>query len=207
MQLFLIFGVSFLISFIGSVQFGPVNLAVIRGYLVQGRSASVLIAIGGVLPEFIYSWLAISSINKNLIGYFKFLNWFVAILFFIIGIYYFFKKQQPLNLLGNDAVKKLNLMNGFFLALLNVQLFPFWASMVIFLQEGKFLNQVNFTVKLAFSLGATIGAFTLLLLIIEVANHRRDFLVNKLERMNLNKIYGTLFFILAVVQFLNVMID
>ena len=50
------------ISFVGSIQIGLVNLAVMQTTLYRSCSAGMLVAIGGCLPEFIYSFIALKCV-------------------------------------------------------------------------------------------------------------------------------------------------
>lgn len=51
----LLFCISAFASFLGSLQLGPVNLAVIQKTLNKGIKLAFFLAAGGCLPEFIYS--------------------------------------------------------------------------------------------------------------------------------------------------------
>ena len=58
-ELFYLFVLSSLISFVGSLQPGPVNLSVIHASYSQNFKTALLVAIGGALPELIYSAAAL----------------------------------------------------------------------------------------------------------------------------------------------------
>ena len=65
---FLLFSFVTLISFAGSIQLGAVNLAVVQTTLNRNFSAGILVAVGGSIPEFIYSFLALKGlffVQKN----------------------------------------------------------------------------------------------------------------------------------------------
>ena len=56
---FIIFSLVALISFAASIHIGAVNLAVVQATLNRNLSAGILVAVGGSIPEFIYSFLAL----------------------------------------------------------------------------------------------------------------------------------------------------
>ena len=84
-----------IVSFLGSLQLGPVNLSVIRTTLTSSIRQAKWVAFGGVVPEIIYSFLAlqissISGFSDSLLNY----KWLVGAFFMLIGVYYFFKSSR-----------------------------------------------------------------------------------------------------------------
>jgi threonine/homoserine/homoserine lactone efflux protein len=209
MHIFLLFIISSFVSFLGSLQLGPVNLAVIKKTLGKGIKPALYIAIGGTMPELIYSWLAINAagisfLNSHLVV----LQWLLIPFFLIIGLFNILRKNQPSNNTYNTTKDNgKNLIVGFFLALFNVQLFPFWLSVIIFLKSFGFMQTHNFLETIAFTAGATIGALALLVLLIYLTNRNRNVFENKLRNYNLNTIFGCLFVILGIVQLINLLLN
>lgn len=203
---FLVFIITALISFFGSIQLGPVNIAVIESVLNKGFKPAVYVAIGGVIPELIYSWMAISTsgisfLKENII----FLQWLVVPFFIGVGIFNIFKKTK-LSILKKTTKKNSNgIVFGFLLAFFNFQLFPFWLSIVVFFNSKNLLNQISPMSLFAFITGAAIGALGLLLLIAYLTNQKKDFFANTFQKYNLNAIFGCLFLIVAAVQIINLL--
>jgi threonine/homoserine/homoserine lactone efflux protein len=202
-----LFIASFIISFLGSVQLGPVSLAIIKSTLETGVKSAIYIAIGGIIPELIYSWLAINSSEiKFLNQHLLFLRWLIIPVFISIGFYNILRKKKATpNNQKKEQEKKI--MVGFLLALFNIQLFPFWLSVNIFLKSFKFIHISTNLESIAFIAGAAVGAFGLFVLIIYLTNRHKIFFISKLSNYNLNNIFGWLFVILGLIQLLNLLFN
>ena len=207
MNTFSIFLVTGFISFLGSMQLGAVNLAVIKTTLDKGLKSAIFIAIGGVIPEFIYSWIALNAAEMSFLKQkIDLLQWLVVPIFVGIGIFNILRKNQTNISPKPNKRNTSEIMYGFLLALFNFQLLPFWLSIIIFFNTTNLMNQVSTASKLAFTMGAGIGAFSLLTLIAYLTNRNKDFFVSILKKYNLNVIFGCLFITLAVVQMINLLI-
>ena len=100
-ELLICFSVAAAISFVGSVQFGPVNLRVIQTACDYNMRSALVVAAGGILPEIIYSsiaiwcsWLLMS--NSTLLDTIR----LGAVAFFLIsGIFMIVKSPREINML------------------------------------------------------------------------------------------------------------
>lgn len=205
MNTFSIFLITGFISFLGSIQLGAVNLAVIKTTLDKGLKSAIFIAIGGVIPEFIYSWIALNAAEMSFLKQKIDLQWLVVPIFVGIGIFNILRKNRTNISPKPNKMNTSEIMYGFLLALFNFQLLPFWLSIIIFFNTTNLMNQVSTASKLAFTIGAGIGAFSLLTLIAYLTNLNKDFFVSIIKKYNLNAIFGCLFIILAVVQIINLL--
>lgn len=204
MSLLFLFLLTAIISFLGSLQLGIVNLTVIRTAITHHFKAAVFVAVGGCLPEFFYGWLAISGIEIPFIQtHIKTLSILLIFLFLAIGIYYILKKNNSENI----EIKKADyfsdqfFLKGLALSFINFQLLPFWLVMSIQLQQFKIIQSFSFAEKIAFSSGATVGAFLLLYLAAYLSYRNKNFFTDRLfKKYNLNKFFGFLFIGLAVLQ-------
>jgi len=119
------------ISFLGSLQLGPVNLFVINCALFESKRTAFFVAIGGCIPEFIYCALAVFA-NGYLLEYGGLITAikivFIALLI-AIGITLYFKKQSTVIQKYESSAAKPSIkyiFKGFSLAILNPQLLLFW---------------------------------------------------------------------------------
>jgi threonine/homoserine/homoserine lactone efflux protein len=195
---FVIFCLVALISFAGSIQLGGVNLAVIETTLNRNFSAGILVAIGGCIPEFIYSFLALNGLhfienNKQLLD---FLNLLIIPVFLLMGILNLTKKQKTV--VVNSNHKNLDFMKGFSLGMLNPQLLPFWFFILVFL--GKYFTISRLSSKLAFVLGTGTGAFILLFSFAYLAQRYHSRITKMFQNYPINRVMGYLFISLAVIQ-------
>jgi len=192
-----------IVSFLGSLQLGPVNLSVIRTTLTSSIRQAKWVAFGGVVPEIIYSFLAlqissISGFSDSLLNY----KWLVGAFFMLIGVYYFFKSSRTQTDVDLSPTKSNEFLSGFFLALLNFQLLPFWLGVSISVNNASFLSITSLFDKFSFIFGSAIGAFLLLLLLINLTSVHKNRILLLLENFNLNRIFGVLFVILGFIQFI-----
>jgi threonine/homoserine/homoserine lactone efflux protein len=192
-----------IVSFLGSLQLGPVNLSVIRTTLTSSIRQAKWVAFGGVVPEIIYSFLAlqissISGFSDSLLNY----KWLVGAFFIVIGVYYFFKPKVKQNNVDLKPTKVSGFFSGFYLALLNLQLLPFWIGVSVSINNSSFFSITSVFDKFSFIFGSAIGAFLLLLLLINLTSVHKNRILLLLENFNLNRIFGVLFVILGFIQFI-----
>lgn len=201
-----IFLITALISFIGSVQLGPVNLAVMKTVL-EGRSRSALIiAVGVCIPEFIYAGIALfaSSWLMQREQLLLILEWSIVPLLVSIGIYTLFKKNIPQE--TTAAEKAEDFIKGFFLSLFNPQMLPFWLTILVMLNGYTFFAITDIGDKIAFIAGTGFGEFVLIVAVVWITSKFRDFLLKRMQSWNLNKVFGWLFILLALVQSLKLLV-
>ena len=144
MNTFSIFLITGFISFLGSIQLGAVNLAVIKTTLDKGLKSAIFIAIGGVLPEFIYSWIALNAAEMSFLKQkIDLLQWLVVPIFIGIGIFNILRKIQT-NVSPKPNKRNANeIMYGFLLALFNFQLLPFWLSIILFFNSIHLIAKIQ----------------------------------------------------------------
>lgn len=198
---FVLFLVVALISFVGSIQIGAVSMAVIQTTLNKGRLAGILVALGGSIPEFIFSFIALKSLlflqyNQSIIDW---LNLLIIPVFSLLGLYNFFQKETD----EHDEItiktsKNFDFMKGFSLGMLNPQLLPFWFFILVYLSKYFSINSLS--AKYAFVLGTGVGAFAILWVFTELT-HRNHLRIKKiLKKYSINHLMAYIFISLAVVQ-------
>jgi len=155
-----LFVISTGISFLGSLQLGPVNSQVLRAALKKDKTSALLIGFGGCLPEILYAGLAgllVQSLNS-----YADLEFYFRIVFILVigglGLYYLMHKRKEVSSTDQSRHKR-PFLNGFILALLNPQLIFFWSGILVLLD----VNMLASAQLLGFSLGAAFGAWLLLL--------------------------------------------
>lgn len=200
---FIIFFATAAISFVGSLQLGPVNLIVIQSVLKRNLQAGLWIALGGCLPEMIYSMAAVGAgmwLEKNP-NIRNVLEWSAVPLLLGIGIVIFFTPNHSTNL-EKQPQQSFSFLKGLTLGLLNPQLFPYWLIMLV--QFGMY-NELRVQTRLeqiAFVVGTAVGALGLLTGAAYLTFHFRESLLIRLEKFNFNRLLGALFVLLAVGQLL-----
>ena len=203
-EIFFSFFVATIISFAGSLQPGLINMGVLYVGYNRSRNAAIKMAIGGVLPEIIYSAIALFLYLKS--AEFSFVKVILNIIFipllFFAGIYLLRKKEKSENLLGQDDH---NFKNGFMIGMLNPLLIPFWIIWINQVVEHGFLKLDNLNTQMAFVIGAAVGAFLLLIFVAFVTVKYKD----QLERIlkgKINRLLGIICIILAFVELFRLLI-
>ena len=208
----IIFIVTFVISFLGSVHPGPLNLSVIQTTLQKSLKNALWVILGGVLPEIIYGFMAIEGViffEKNPV-IFQIMQWVVVPILLILGILNLLNKSQKSDkeeiekFKVVDTIGKYHLFSeiprGFILSIFNPQLCPFWVVILINYQNYEYLRINTLTEKIAFLLGTSIGAFALNYLYARVASSKKDFIFEYLNIEKIDKILGLTFIGMAILQ-------
>lgn len=200
-----VFIASALVSCVGSLQLGPVNLFVINSVLYENKKTAYWIAAGGSLPEFVYCALAVyasSFFAKNPSYDFFFKVTFICVLI-VLGFIFWFKPVKKV-----EVTKPLLFVNapqsfakGFSLALLNPQLLPFWLIVHIYFNSVSLLKTPSPLHEMAFVLGAGVGAFMLLISLIALVNKFKTTILKYLNTNYYYKILAIIFFAIAIQQF------
>jgi threonine/homoserine/homoserine lactone efflux protein len=200
---FIIFFATAAVSFIGSLQLGPVNLIVIQSVLKRNLQAGLWIALGGCLPEMIYATAALGAgmwLEQNP-SIWNVLEWTAIPVLLSIGIVIFFTPNRSPQL-KNEQQQSYSFLKGLTLGLLNPQLFPYWLIMLVQFRMYNVLRVKTSLEQIAFILGTAVGALGLLIGVAYLTSHFRENLLVRLEEFNFNRFLGALFVLLAVGQLL-----
>jgi len=194
--IFLLFAV---ISFIGSLQPGPVNLGVVYYTLHQQKRKAVLLAIGGSLPEILYVVLAVKLVSFTSVkqDYIRIISILASFVLIGLGAYLWFYKASKKG--SHDKPPKGSFWSGMALGLLNPQLLVFWAGIIWYLQntfEGINLMETKYLI--ASAVGAGIGAFLLHVFYIGLIQKYQQFILLRWLRTHPEKSIGLILFLLGL---------
>lgn len=189
------------VSFAGSLQVGPVNFFVMEATLHRSRKAGLLVAIGGSIPEFIYSILALSTglFLQQLPGAFFVFRVITVLVLLTIGLFFLLKKQSSNAELQQHPERRF-FLKGFVLGILNPQLLPFW--LIVYTSFFSFTGlAIDSTIEyIGFVAGTGCGAFALHLVLIYFTDSFRVKLTRWVQFPYLNRIIGGFFVLLAILQ-------
>lgn len=169
MDALLLFLVATVASFIGSLQAGVVNTAVLAHTIKWGRQAGRRMAIGGAIPELVYGavayvgagWLA-ATLGLGSRG----ITLVVAIILLVLGIYFVFLYHPRPAAVGEDKLTG-DLRRGMLLGFANPQLLLFWCGVRLLVGSWE-LDRGGALSVLAFGAGAFTGAIILLLILLRM---------------------------------------
>jgi threonine/homoserine/homoserine lactone efflux protein len=200
-----LFVVVSVISFLGSVHPGPVNLAVVQTTLSQNRRAGIWLALGGSLPEIAYSVLASSGLMllPQQSSWTTWLPYLPIPVLLGAGLAAF--RQKPV-LLGQSVTGgHTPFWKGLTLASVNPQLLPFWSAVWLYLSQAMISGQMLIPAKQIASqwvfAGATAaGAFALLLSVAWLTDYQRERVIQYLSNSWINRLTGAGFIGMALWQ-------
>lgn len=164
-----LFAIACLASFIGSLQAGVVNTAVLAHTVKWGRTAGRRMAVGGAIPELIYAGVAFVLAGWLLevlgIGA-KGITVIVSTILLVLGIYFVFLFKPTMAVPGEDKFLG-DMRRGMLLGFANPQLLLFWCGIkllvVSFDLKGETVGDL-----LAFAVGAFVGALFMLLILVRL---------------------------------------
>ncbi len=163
-----IFFTTLLISFIGSLPFGPINLVLIDLTINYRLRSAYGFALAAALVEIAQSFLALwgSSWLWQLIHQSIWIKLAGFVFFLILGMVFFFRKEKG-NTLSIENSQKSFFLKGLVVAALNPQAIPFWVIVLTFLSNASILDvtaESPILYIVSFNVGAAFGKLLALLL-------------------------------------------
>ena len=169
MDALVLFIIATVASFIGSLQAGLVNTAVLAHTVQRGADAGRRMAIGGAIPELIYAavafsfaklllrWLGLSTADIGLL---------VGAILMAIGSYFLLIFKPRLEV-DEVKLKASGVRKGLLIGLLNPQLLLFWCGVKLSLSSFGVEGE-GWADLIAFAVGAFVGALLLLLQLVRL---------------------------------------
>ncbi len=181
--------VGFLISFIGSIPLGYLNVVGYEVYKKSGLNETYLYLLGVVSIEFfviLFTLVFANQLmnNKKLI---KYIEGFSIIFMFVLA-YTFYASASSETLNQSGLEKYINYSSyivGVVLSCLNFIQIPFWLSWNLYLLNAKYI-EISKTNKYFYVLGTLIGTFLGMLVLILSLNYvtnQTDFLAKYLIKV------------------------
>lgn len=190
--------VGFLISFVGSIPLGYLNVVGYEVYKNSGLNDTILYLIGVISIEFIviYCTLLFANqliANKKLI---KFIEAFSIIFMFLLAYIFYSSASKETS---NESVldKYVNyspFVVGLILSCLNFIQIPFWTSWNLYLLNGNYI-EISKSRKYFYVLGTILGTFSgmlVLILSLDYVTNQTDFLSKYLMRIIIPMVFAGL---------------
>lgn len=190
--------VGFLISFIGSIPLGYLNVVGYEVYKNSGLNDTILYLIGVISIEFIviYCTLLFANqliANKKLL---KFIEAFSIIFMFLLAYIFYSSASKETS---NQSVleKYVNyspFVVGLILSCLNFIQIPFWTSWNLYLLNGNYI-EISKSRKYFYVLGTILGTFSgmlVLILSLDYVTNQTDFLAKYLMKIIIPMVFAGL---------------
>jgi threonine/homoserine/homoserine lactone efflux protein len=199
MVLHFLFG--FIGSFLGGVAFGPINLSVVELTLRRDIRSATRFIIAAASVEIIQAYVAIlfGKLIARSIEEIPEFKLFVIAFFFIIGLYFFFKKEKPAEETPASGGRS-NFINGFIVAILNPQAIPYWIFVLAYLKSSNAIHLESWNFAL-FLVGAYGGKFIILTLYCHLSEYIKKRVANL--DMYVSKGIGGLLIVVGFIQAIN----
>jgi threonine/homoserine/homoserine lactone efflux protein len=161
-----VFAIAFLVSFIGSIPPGTINITGMQLSIQGHRRAAFYFVLGASITELIYAGITVRfqiylSSKPEFTVFFDVIS---SLVLLSLGVVNLFAKNQTKKLV--DKSNTLSAQNGFgrgvVLSLLNPLTIPFWLMVTAFLQNQSWV-QLDETGYWVYILGIAAGTFLLLL--------------------------------------------
>lgn len=161
LKVVVLFSTTFLISFLGSIHPGPVNLSVIQAVLRKNFHAALWIGLGGALVEVPYGFVALQGVR--LIERYPY--WFnrlqLLMIPVMIGMGVVTLLRQAKTDVPEPEQKSVSFFKGVALSALNGQLPAYWFAILLTYSGYPLLRVGDRYDQIAFLAGAFLGAFLL----------------------------------------------
>lgn len=188
----------FILSFIGSVPLGAINVTAAETATRKGIRASLIFSFGVVVVECIQVYIAIEFSSWFQLDTTQLVLRLLAILiFFALSYYNFTLVGKPGNQMMGSTIKLPEFLKGGFISSLNVLAIPYWIVNCTFLNSMGWLNK-SYNFVLIFCAGVMLGTMFLLWIYARVAMY----IIQHMDRVIrwTNLFLASLFFVLGLVQ-------
>ncbi len=208
MKTIIFYFVTAIVSYIATIPPGPLSVYIVHTTLQKNIKIALWIALGGILGEMSYTFLAIEGVmifDKYPTAVF-WAQWIIILLLFLAGFYTFFEKDEVIETEKVEIKGRfLSIFKGITLSILTPALFPFWVIVLLEYKKYDFLTINTFWDKIIFVAGAETGTFLLVYTYAYITERKRNLIFKYLKDNRLNKLMGMLYVGLAIWQLINLL--
>lgn len=156
---FLYLLVGFLACLLGTIPFGPINLAVVKTTVDYDRRSGIEIAFAASIIEMLQALIAIcfGALISSFLDANVFIKFFLAFIFIALAIFIFTRKPAPEQTLEKMKSRPVSFFRtGLIIAGLNPQAVPFWIFALATISQYFEFQYMGLTL-IGFLLGVFIG--------------------------------------------------
>jgi threonine/homoserine/homoserine lactone efflux protein len=162
--------VAFIISYLGSIPPGAINVSVMQMAMQGKRRAAIFFSLAASMVEFVYAGLTVKfqiflNTKTILSEYFLFIT---AGALIVVGVLNLFSKQSSKDVHPETMVKgRQGFKRGILLGALNPMTIPFWLMITAYLQNHGWveLSGMGFW---SYLIGLTAGTFFMLMTVLRL---------------------------------------
>ena len=187
------------LSFVGSIPFGTINVTVMESAITRGFKNAVWVIFGAALIEFIQTLAALrfsAFITQSMVT--ELILFWVSIPIFIAFGIYFIRKKNAIKPEIHGYSRGRGFLKGVIVSSLNVLAIPYWIFYGSYLTSIGVINLGQNLNILVFGLGVLSGTITILLIYARLGEYAKT----KFNRIThyITPVVGYFFFVLALIQ-------
>ena len=167
---YFIFFLGVIISFLGTLPLGPINLSVVDTTLKSGTKPALFLSIAASLIEILMVFIAVwcSMAFTDLLSFSDWTKWVAVLVLIGLGLFFWLQPNKTKEVKtdkGENSKLKENrnaFLKGILLALLNPQAVPFWFFVLASLNSAKVIDlsfQKDTLLLWSFLIGTSVGKF------------------------------------------------
>lgn len=217
MEYLLALVIAFGFSFVGLLPPGMLNMTALSISLKKDFSEGMKFGVGAAFIMFFQSLLVVKYSNKAaefLSEYEMYVNYVAVAVLLSLAFSFLFAKtnSESVNVSAKlDKKEKNMILKGMTLAFANVLVYPYWLAQGIYwsLPKNGFINENpvldgSWPISIVFSFGIFLGSVGIYILYLSLG----DKILKKFDSItkNMNKILAALFFVLASLQILKIVL-
>lgn len=197
--------VAFVVSYIGSIPPGTINVSVMQLSILKKHRAAIYFAFAASLIEFIYAGVTVQfhiflNQNESIADYFRIIT---SIALIVLGLWNIFSKSTSSSIkVDTKLTGRHGFARGVILGFLNPMTIPFWLAITTYL-ENDGLIEVSTYGYWAYLIGLSTGTFFLLLTVDALGKRFTQIADNKFI---VHKVPGFLLFSLGVYYLIKLLI-
>jgi threonine/homoserine/homoserine lactone efflux protein len=169
-----VFVVGAVMSFIGSIPPGTLNVLVLQMGLQKKVKQAMRFALAVALVEYPYAWIGVVfehwiTSTPGLVKHFQLIG---AIVMTTIGLFSLWSARKPSAF--SVKFRESGFVKGLILSLLNPQAIPFWVAVTAYLKMQGWVTLSTPLQVHSYVLGTSVGVLLLLTLLATMANRMAD---------------------------------
>lgn len=157
--------VAFVVSYVGSIPPGTINVSVMQLAMLKKRRAAVFFALAASLVEFLYAGITVQfhiflNNNQTISSYFQIIT---AVALIGLGLTNIFSKSTSSSVKVDTRITgRHGFLRGLILGFLNPMTIPFWLAITTYLENDDWINVDGYGFWI-YLIGLSVGTFCLLL--------------------------------------------
>ena len=188
--------VSFVISYVGSIPPGTVNVSVMQLSMLKNHRAAVFFSLAACLVEFLYAGITVQfhiflNTHPEIANYFQIVT---AVALIGLGLWNIFSTSTSTSIkVDTKLTGRHGFLRGLVLGFLNPMTIPFWLAITTYLEDDGLVQVAGFGFW-AYLIGLSTGTFCLLLTVDALGKRFGQIADNKFL---VHKVPGFILFVLG----------